>query len=81
MQKTLGHVDLAVGDADVSIKNIGKLADDSDKFVTGDGLAQFGQLVGDARRLVESLTRLTNKLNRQPTQLLFGDRHEGYTPK
>ncbi len=81
LQKTMGTVDLAVRDADVSIKRIGKLADDSDKFVTGDGLAQFGQLVGDARRLVESLTRLTDKLNRQPTQLLFGDRHEGYTPK
>lgn len=81
LQKTLGHLDIAVQDADVSIKRIGKLADDSDKFVTGDGLAQFGQLVGDSRRLVESLTRLTNKLNRQPTQLLFGDRREGYSPK
>jgi phospholipid/cholesterol/gamma-HCH transport system substrate-binding protein len=81
MQKMLDSVDLAARDADVSIKHIGKLADDSDKFVTGDGLAQFGQLVGDARRLIESLTRLTNKLNHQPTQLLFGDRREGYTPK
>jgi len=81
LQKTLSNANVAVLDADVSIKRIGKLADDSDKFVTGDGLAQFGQLVGDSRRLVESLTRLTNKLNRQPTQLLFGDRREGYTPK
>lgn len=81
MQKTLGHVDLTVVDARVAVNRIGKLADDSDKFVTGDGLAQFGQLVGDARRLVESLTRLTDKLNRQPTQLLFGDRRQGYTPK
>jgi phospholipid/cholesterol/gamma-HCH transport system substrate-binding protein len=81
MQKTLGNVDLAVRDADTSIKHIGKLATDADDFVTGDCLAQFGQLVGDARRLVESLTRLTNKLNRQPTQLLFGDRREGYQPK
>lgn len=81
LQKTLAHVDLAVRDADATIKNIGKLAKDSDEFVTGEGLAQFTQLVGDARRLVESLTRLTNKLNRQPTQLLFGDRREGYTPK
>lgn len=81
LQKTMANANIAVQDADVSIKRIGKLADDSDKFVTGDGLAQFGQLVGDSRRLVESLTRLTNKLNRQPTQLLFGDRREGYTPK
>jgi phospholipid/cholesterol/gamma-HCH transport system substrate-binding protein len=81
LQKTLGNVDLAVRDADTTINHIGKLAKDTDAFVTGDGLAQFGQLVGDARRLVESLTRLTNKLNRQPTQLLFGDRREGYTPK
>jgi phospholipid/cholesterol/gamma-HCH transport system substrate-binding protein len=81
LQKTMTNANIAVQDADVSIKRIGKLADDSDKFVTGDGLAQFGQLVGDSRRLVESLTRLTNKLNRQPTQLLFGDRREGYSPK
>ncbi|HEY4123286.1 MAG TPA: MlaD family protein [Rhizomicrobium sp.] len=81
LHKTLGHVDLVAVDANVAVGRIGKLADDSDKFVTGDGLAQFGQLVGDARRLVESLTRLTDKLNRQPTQLLFGDRRQGYTPK
>ena len=81
MQKALGNADLALRDADASIKRIGKLADDTDKFVTGDGLAQFGQLVGDTRRLVENLSRLTNKLDHQPTQLLFGDRREGYKPK
>lgn len=81
LHNILGNANIAVQDADVSIKHIGKLAKDSDDFVNGDGLQQFGQLVGDARRLVESLTRLTNKLNRQPTQLLFGDRREGYTPK
>lgn len=81
LHNILGNANIAVTDADTSIKHIGKLANDADDFVNGDGLQQFGQLVGDARRLVESLTRLTNKLNRQPTQLLFGDRREGYTPK
>lgn len=81
LQKTMTSVDLAVRDADVSIRRIGKLAENSDKFISSEGLAQFGQLVGDTRRLVESLTRLTDKLNKQPTELLFGDRREGYTPK
>jgi len=81
METTLGTVNLAAQDADVAIKDFGKVAKNAHEFITGSDLAQFGQLVGSTHRLVDSLTRLTNKLNGQPTQLLFGDRREGYTPK
>jgi phospholipid/cholesterol/gamma-HCH transport system substrate-binding protein len=66
---------------DLTIKKYGKLADDTDAFVTGDGLAQLSDLVGEARRLVANLTELTDQLNRQPTKPLFGDRRKGYEPK
>jgi len=66
---------------DLTVKKYGKLADDADAFVTGDGLAQLSDLVGEARRLVANLTELTDQLNRTPTKPLFGDRRKGYEPK
>ena len=71
----------AVADADASAKKFGQLSADTDDFVKGEGLAQLAQLLADTRKLVVSLTVLTNELNRQPTKVLFGDRRKGYTPK
>lgn len=68
-------------DADASVRKLGKLSDDADAFVNGEGLAQLSSLLRESRGLVASLTRLSNELDRQPTQLIFGDRHKGYTPK
>ena len=65
----------------LTVTKYGKLADDADAFVTGDGLAQLSDLVGEARRLVANLTELTDQLNRTPTKPLFGDRRKGYEPK
>ncbi len=69
-----------VADIDKSVKKLDLLAGDSDEFVKGEGLEQFAQLLADTRRLVVSLNRLSDELNRQPTKLLFGDRRKGYTP-
>lgn len=69
-----------VASANDSLKKIGKLADDADDFVRGDGLAQLASLIGDTRRAVTSLNRFTDQLDRQPTKLIFGDRRKGYTP-
>jgi phospholipid/cholesterol/gamma-HCH transport system substrate-binding protein len=68
-------------DADASVRKLGKLSDDADAFVNGEGLAQLSDLLRESRGLVASLTRLSNELDRQPTKLIFGDRHKGYTPK
>lgn len=70
-----------LSDADDSVKKFGKLSADADTFVNGEGLNQLTDLLRETRGLVASLTRLSNELDRQPTKLLFGDRHKGYTPK
>ena len=70
----LDHVDLTV-------VKFGKLSDDADAFINGDGLAQLSDLIGEMRRLVANLTQLSDQLNRTPTKLLFGDRRKGYEPK
>jgi phospholipid/cholesterol/gamma-HCH transport system substrate-binding protein len=74
LRPTLSHVDLTV-------QKYGKVADDADAFINGDGLAQIGDLIGEMRRLVSNLTQLSDQLNRTPTKLLFGDRRKGYEPK
>ena len=71
---TLDHVDLTV-------QKYGKVADDADAFINGDGLAQLSDLIGEMRRLVANLTQFSDQLNREPTKLLFGDRRKGYEPK
>ncbi|HEU0163256.1 MAG TPA: MlaD family protein [Rhizomicrobium sp.] len=71
----------AMQQVDLTIRKYGKLADDADAFVTGDGLAQLSNLIGEMRRLVGNLDQFSSQLNRQPTRLLFGDRRKGYEPK
>jgi phospholipid/cholesterol/gamma-HCH transport system substrate-binding protein len=70
-----------IADADVSVKKFGQLSADSDEFIKGEGLAQFAELLADTRRLVISVNRLSDELDRQPTKMIFGDRRKGYTPK
>ncbi|MBW8707738.1 MAG: MCE family protein [Alphaproteobacteria bacterium] len=74
LRPTLSHVDLTV-------QKYGKVADDADAFINGDGLAQLSDLIGEMRRLVANLTQFSDQLNRTPTKLLFGDRRKGYEPK
>jgi len=44
-------------------------------------LGDVGALVGEARQLISGLNRLSAVLERDPSQILFGDRREGYRPK
>jgi phospholipid/cholesterol/gamma-HCH transport system substrate-binding protein len=74
LRPTLEHVDL-------TIQKYGKVADDADTFINGEGLAQFSDLISEMRRLVSNLTQLSDQINRTPTKLLFGDRRKGYEPK
>ena len=73
LKPTLDHVD-------VTVNKFNKVADDADAFLKGDALAQISNMVGEIRRLVSSLTRFSDQLNREPTKLLFGDRRKGYDP-
>src|SRR6201996_2814866 len=86
--KTMANLDQAsqqikptLANLNVTVEKYGKVADDADAFINGDGLAQLSDLIGEARRLVGSLDQLSDQLNRQPTKLLFGDRRKGYEPK
>jgi phospholipid/cholesterol/gamma-HCH transport system substrate-binding protein len=74
VRPTLEHVDL-------TIQKYGKVAEDADSFINGEGLAQFSDLISEMRRLVANLTQLSDQINRTPTKLLFGDRRKGYEPK
>jgi len=86
--RTLATVDRAAGSvqatsdsANETVQKVGRLSEDADKVVNGQSVAQFTQLMAQARALVASVTRLSNDLERQPTKLLFGDQRQGYTPK
>ena len=70
-----------LADVDVTLKKYGKVADDADAFINGDGLAQLSDLIGESKRLVANLNRFSEQLNRDPSKLLFGDRRKGYEPK
>ncbi|MEJ0026494.1 MAG: MlaD family protein [Rhizomicrobium sp.] len=67
--------------ANATLQKLDKLSADADAVVTGDGVAQLSALIADSRRLVGSLTKLSDELNREPTRVIFGDRRKGYTPK
>jgi phospholipid/cholesterol/gamma-HCH transport system substrate-binding protein len=73
LQPTLDRVDQTA-------TKFGKVADDADAFINGDGLAQLSDLIADMRRLTANLDKFSDRLNREPTSLLFGDRRKGYDP-
>jgi phospholipid/cholesterol/gamma-HCH transport system substrate-binding protein len=70
-----------LGQVDLTVQKYGKVADDADAFIHGDGLAQLSDLIGELRRMTANLTQFSDQLNRTPTKLLFGDRRKGYEPK
>jgi len=78
LHATMGNADKVLGNADKAVLSINQLAGHLDNSIA---TAQIGQLGADMRRLVDNLAHLSSQLDRQPTQLIFGDRREGYTPK
>ena len=44
-------------------------------------LGDVGALVGEVRQLVAGVNRLVGEIERDPSQVLFGDRREGYRPR
>jgi phospholipid/cholesterol/gamma-HCH transport system substrate-binding protein len=81
LSEASGSLKPTLEQVDLTIRKYGKVADDADAFITGDGLAQLSDLIGEMRRLVGNLDQFSSQLNRQPTKLLFGDRRKGYEPK
>jgi len=73
----LGDMHRVLGHADGAVTKIDHVATDLDTQVNG---AQIAQFVSESRELVQSLTALSNELDREPSKIIFGDRRKGYTP-
>jgi phospholipid/cholesterol/gamma-HCH transport system substrate-binding protein len=48
---------------------------------TGDGVGEFRQFLNEARILVASLARVANRLEEDPSQILFGARESEFRPE
>jgi phospholipid/cholesterol/gamma-HCH transport system substrate-binding protein len=91
LDRTSGKADGLIASANSTFDHATKLATDLDSLVqssrpglrdlTTNGTAQLTELLSEARRLVASLNRVSTGLERDPSRLLLGDRHEGYQPK
>lgn len=91
LDRTTGNADRLIATAGTTFERATKLASDLDAVVqasrpglhdlTTNGTAQLDELLSDARRLLASLNRVSTGLERDPSRLLLGDRHEGYQPK
>ena len=73
----LGDLHKTLTDADAATLKFERVAGDLDSQVNGAELAQF---VSQSRALVQSLTALSDKIDREPSRIIFGDRRKGYTP-
>ncbi|HUB15075.1 MAG TPA: MlaD family protein [Acetobacteraceae bacterium] len=90
LQRTSGKADHLVASADTTFDRASKLANDLDSVVrssapglqrlTTTDTARFDQLLISANRLTDSLTRLSQGLQRDPQQVLFGSHLDGYRP-
>jgi phospholipid/cholesterol/gamma-HCH transport system substrate-binding protein len=87
IKQSVARLNQTLEATDDTAKRIAQLTADADDVIAASkaqikqGTAQFAQLMAQSRVLVDSLTRLSNDIQRQPTELLFGDRREGYKPK
>jgi phospholipid/cholesterol/gamma-HCH transport system substrate-binding protein len=80
LDKVSANLQPTLDQVDQTAAKFGKVANDADAFINGDGLAQLSDLIGDLRRLTSNLNKFSDQLNREPTSLLFGDRRKGYQP-
>jgi phospholipid/cholesterol/gamma-HCH transport system substrate-binding protein len=78
---TTSKLSPTLDDINEDIDKLGKLSDDADALVKSPAMSDISDLTGDMKKLLASLTRLSNQLDREPTKLLFGDRRKGYEPK
>jgi phospholipid/cholesterol/gamma-HCH transport system substrate-binding protein len=91
LDRTSGKADGLIASANTTFDHATKLAVDLDALVqasrpglhdlTTNGTAQLDELLSGARRLIASLNRVSTGLEHNPSELLLGDRREGYRPK
>jgi phospholipid/cholesterol/gamma-HCH transport system substrate-binding protein len=87
IKQSAAQIDQAFAAATLAAKRFDQLSMDVDRMVTSSegqltaGVGQLNQLLAQARSMVQKVSRLADDVQRQPTELLFGDRREGYVPK
>jgi phospholipid/cholesterol/gamma-HCH transport system substrate-binding protein len=80
-----------LGDADRLAKNLGDTSRQLQQVIaenrpgirnfTQNTMTQVGDLVSDMQRFVDGLSRFAAEVERNPTRLLLGERHDGYRPQ
>jgi phospholipid/cholesterol/gamma-HCH transport system substrate-binding protein len=88
---TTAQIDGLAKSADDTVKQLGRLSTDIDGVIadnksqirnlTTNGFEQLSALLAESRSLVQSLNRVSNALERDPSRFLLGERREGYKPK
>ena len=73
----LVNLSAASKNVDSAARHLDQLSVDTDHMITGGG----PQLIAETRGLIASLTRLSNKLERDPSKIIFSNQHEGYKPQ
>jgi len=83
-------IDTSLGDLSAAVKHFDQAANNLDQMMresrkpvsdfTSRGLPELQQLLADSRVLVTELTRLVDSLDRDPSQVIYGNRQQGYTP-
>jgi phospholipid/cholesterol/gamma-HCH transport system substrate-binding protein len=86
-EKTLVNFRTNMADLGKAAKTISQIAESAQGLLDDNrgpirdfsqsGLYEFSQFITEARVLVDSLTRLSNRIERDPTHFLFGDSQKG----
>jgi phospholipid/cholesterol/gamma-HCH transport system substrate-binding protein len=89
--RDVDKVDAILGSVHDTAKKLNQMTGDVDAIIEAGkpqlkefattGVAQFTQLLSEARTLVANLSRVSAQLERDPTRFLFGDRRQGFNPK
>ena len=77
IEATLSNLATASKSVDHAAKGLDQLTLDADHMLMNGG----PQLISETRALVGSLTRLANKLEREPSRIIFSDQNQGYKPR
>jgi len=77
---TSGKLDPLIRDADSGMNKFGQFSSDADAFVKSPALADLSDITDNLKKLLASVTKLSDQLDREPTRILFGDRRKGYSP-
>lgn len=84
-------IDTTLAGLSSSVRHLNQAADELDRMVhesrkpvsdfANRGLPELEQLLADSRVLVAELTRLVGSLRSDPSQVIYGNRLQGYTPQ